>query len=299
MPNIDRSMNVSQRLEIEDLAASVLLDRWFGKDFTMPDTRGRSMTEYKVSRLTPTLIKSWRIELHPGLISLLNTRLDRPMAEQIKGLMEAQGLPRNWRFAVKWFSAKHGAIFVLRQPEETIVQKNSWEAVAENSWEAVAEKHLVGSRVKANVVGFLQIGAIVEFESGFRALVHNSEVSWTEKKTKAKDILRLGDEIEVVVQLVDGEKRQIHASYRQALENPWVMFLDMFPIGTVTTGRVVVVHDYGMFVMLSNGCVGLLHQTQFLPGAAISLGDAVSVVVLAYEQEKQRITLGQSSGEIL
>src|SRR5262245_29745801 len=68
-----------------------------------------------------------------------------------------------------------------------------------NPWEGAGEKHPVGSRAKARVVEFVQFGATVEFESGFRALVPNSEVSWTEKiKPKAEDFLRVGDEIEEI-----------------------------------------------------------------------------------------------------
>ncbi len=161
-----------------------------------------------------------------------------------------------------------------------------------NPWESTAETHPVGSRVKAKVVKLFDGGAFVEFETGFRALVPHSEVSWTETiKPKAHDFLRVGQEIEVIVQLVDKDKRTIQASYREAIENPWVTFLEKFPIGTVTGGRVVSVRKHAVFVMLPNGCIGRLLKREFRP-AVISLGDAVSVVVLAYDQEQQRIDLG-------
>jgi small subunit ribosomal protein S1 len=73
-----------------------------------------------------------------------------------------------------------------------------------NPWEGIAEKHPVGSRVKAKVVKLFDGGAFVELDGGFRALVPHSEVSWTETiKPKAHDFLRVGQEIEVIVQLVD------------------------------------------------------------------------------------------------
>jgi len=165
-----------------------------------------------------------------------------------------------------------------------------------NPWKDVAEKHPVGSRVKAKVVDFLPFGAIVEFQSGFRALVHDSEVSWTAKKPKATDFLRLGEEIEVVVLLVDKDKRRIQVSYRQLIENPWETFLERFPIGTVTKGRAVSVRDFGVFLMLSNGCLGLLHNTHFPSGvSAFSVGDTLDVTILAYEQDQQRIALSCST----
>lgn len=166
----------------------------------------------------------------------------------------------------------------------------------ENPWESVDEKHPVGSCVTAKVVDFLPFGVTVEFPTGFRALVHDSEVSWTESKPKARDFLRAEEMINVVIQLVDKKKRRIHASYRQTLQNPWMKFLEMHPLGTMTTGRVVQVRDFGVFVMLANGCTGLLHRSQFPPEVlAIELGELVAVTVLAYDQEKQRITFGYAS----
>ncbi len=168
----------------------------------------------------------------------------------------------------------------------------------ENPWETADEKHPVGSRTRAKVVDFLPFGATVEFPTGFHALVHDSEVAWTERKPKARDFLRVGDEIEVLIQLVDKTRRRIHASYRQAIENPWATFLEKYPIGTVTTGRVVLVRDFGVFVMLANGCTGHLHYSQVpARGSAIGLGESVAVVVLEYDQEKQRIAFGSSSAQ--
>ena len=169
--------------------------------------------------------------------------------------------------------------------------------IQENPWESAEEKHPVGSRTKAKVVDFLPFGASVELPTGFRALVHDSEVSWTERKPKALDFLRVGEEIEVVIQLVDTTKRRIHASYRQCIENPWMTFLEKYPIGTATKSRVVLVRDFGVFVMLANGCTGLLHNSSFPEGvSAIGLGESVVVVVLDYDQERQRIAFGLGNG---
>ncbi|MBM3983262.1 MAG: 30S ribosomal protein S1 [Planctomycetes bacterium] len=161
-----------------------------------------------------------------------------------------------------------------------------------NPWAGVTAAHPVGSRAAARVVEFLTIGAIIQFESGFRGLVHNNEVSWTERKPRAIDFLRVGQFIEVVVTFTDPERRRIHASYRQTQPNPWDTFLEQHPIGSVTRGRVDLVRPFGVFVMLPNGCVGLLHNTQFPPGVTeLLVGEAVMVNVLAFDREKQRIML--------
>jgi small subunit ribosomal protein S1 len=188
---------------------------------------------------------------------------------------------------------------VKRSKRQRVFASVSWLQTQENPWETAEEKHPVGSRTKAIVIDFLPFGAIVEFPTGFRALVHDSEVSWTERKPKAKNFLRAGDEIEVFIQLLDKTKRRIHASYRRAIENPWATFLEKYPIGTVTTGQVVLAREYGAFVMLANGCTGLFHNSQFPPGvSAIGLGESVAIVVLSYDQEKQRIFFGHSSVQV-
>ncbi|MFA7172956.1 MAG: S1 RNA-binding domain-containing protein [Kiritimatiellia bacterium] len=172
--------------------------------------------------------------------------------------------------------------------------------VQENPWETVEATHPVGSRTRSKVVDLLPFGATVEFPTGFRALVHDTEVSWTDRKPKAHDFLRVGDEIDVVIQLIDKKKRRIHASYRQTLPNPWDTFLEVFPIGTVTTGWVDGVQDYGLFVMLGNGCIGLAHKTRLLPTASALLPEQpLKVVIVAYDPENQHAALAQAEGKTL
>ncbi len=162
-----------------------------------------------------------------------------------------------------------------------------------NPWIKVHDKHPVGSRVEARVVNFLPFGAVVEFSSGFLGFIHDSEISWVEEKRKARDLLRLGDEIEVVIQFVDAERRLINASYRQAIENPWNTFLSKYPIGSLANGRVESVKNFGVFISLENGCVGLLHHSQFSDSSQMfQIGDRMVVIVLQYDLAKHRIAFG-------
>jgi small subunit ribosomal protein S1 len=187
-------------------------------------------------------------------------------------------------------------VIVQRVDKEKRKIYASYRQAIENPWEMVEEKYPVGCRVKAKVVDFLPFGATVEMEGGFRALVHDSEVSWTERKSKARDCFRLGEIVDVAVQRIDKVKRKIYASYRQAIENPWATFLERFPAGTITSGKVIGIRDYGLFVMLPNGWVGLLHKNSFpTEDWSISLGDSVDAIILSYEQERQRISLGYCS----
>src|SRR5260370_9520775 len=104
-----------------------------------------------------------------------------------------------------------------------------------NPWEDAEQQHPIGSRASATVIEFLPFGARVKLASSFCALLHDSEISWTDKKAKAHELLRLGDQVEVVVQLVDKEKRRLQVSLRLSIENPWLTFLERFPLRTVTS----------------------------------------------------------------
>lgn len=74
------------------------------------------MDSYQICRLTPSLVSSWQKDLHPDLKWSLGVRMDRETAEEIRQTLEVQGLPGRWKFAKKWYSKKHGAIFMLKSP---------------------------------------------------------------------------------------------------------------------------------------------------------------------------------------
>lgn len=162
-----------------------------------------------------------------------------------------------------------------------------------NPWHAVGETHAIGDRVAAVVVELLQYGAVVELPSGFRALVHKSELSWTEPKPKPEEHLRVGEEIAVTILSIQADKMRIQASYREALDNPWEQFADCFPVGSVVRGRVVTLREYGAFVMLANGCTGLLHTSAYLPEGVVALGESVSVKIIGFDQQKRQIAFEQ------
>jgi small subunit ribosomal protein S1 len=128
-------------------------------------------------------------------------------------------------------------------------------------WERVEAAVSVGTRLRAVVVRDLLFGALVELPSGFRTLVHVSELSWTERKPKVSDFLRVGDTVEVVITLVEKEARRIQASYRQTQPDPWRDLAWAYPVGSITRGVVYSRMPYGLFVKLSNGCTGLLHNS--------------------------------------
>jgi small subunit ribosomal protein S1 len=161
-----------------------------------------------------------------------------------------------------------------------------------NPWDNVGGIISVGDRLPGRVVQDLLFGALVELPSGFRALVHVSELSWTVRKPKVADFLRIGDSVEVVITQIDNEQQRIQASYRQAQPNPWVEFAKLHPVGSITQGVISSRMPYGLFVTLNNGCTGLVHNTSIPNGyQSLSIGESVVVQVLEIDEANRRVAL--------
>jgi predicted RNA-binding protein with RPS1 domain len=184
-----------------------------------------------------------------------------------------------------------------------IIVTLSCRALEENPWPKLETIHPTGSQAPARVVGFLPFGATVQFQSGFQALLHDSEISWTrpipvagegkQRKVCAADYLRIGETISVVIQKSDIEKQKIWVSHKLTHPNPWADVAREYPVESRTTGYVINIAKYGHFVQLPNGCVGLLHGTNAPDGMldGYGLGDEMRVRVLHIDNEQRRISL--------
>ncbi|MFP4053136.1 MAG: 30S ribosomal protein S1 [Phycisphaerae bacterium] len=166
-------------------------------------------------------------------------------------------------------------------------------------WEKVDEKYPVGSRVKGEVVNIMSYGAFVKLEEGLEGLVHISEMSWTRRINHPSEMVSQGDEIDVVVLDIDKEKQEISLGMKQAEQNPWTVVKDKYPPGTVITGLVRNMTNFGAFVEIEEGIDGLLHVSDLSwtrkighPSEVLKKGQELQCVVLAVDEEKMRVALG-------
>lgn len=160
-----------------------------------------------------------------------------------------------------------------------------------NPWRDVDALYPVGWRGRVPVSQFIGYGALVELPSGVNALVHNTEISWRERVVSATDVFQLGQEIEVVVLRSDAANSRLNVSHRMAVPSPWPELAATTRVGDVFEAVVVTVVDYGVFVRLSNGFVGLLHVTRFQPGAQYARGDTVTVDIESVDAEAMRLAV--------
>jgi len=166
-------------------------------------------------------------------------------------------------------------------------------------WEEVELRYPVGSKVKGKVVNVMSYGAFVQLENGLEGLVHVSEMSWTRRINHPSEVVKVGDDVEVVILEIDKDKQEIGLGMKQAEANPWDLVEEKYPPGTLVEGTVRNLTNYGAFVELEEGIDGLLHVSDMSwtkkvthPSELISEGDHVKAIVLNVDRDKKRVSLG-------
>ena len=166
-------------------------------------------------------------------------------------------------------------------------------------WEEIEAKFPVGARIKGEVVNIMSYGAFIRLGEGVEGLVHISEMSWTRRVNHPSEIVNPGDEIDVVVLEIDKNKHEISLGMKQVEVNPWELVSEKYPTGTIVTGAIRNLANYGAFVEIEPGIDGLLHISDMSwtkkvthPNELYSKNDEVQCVVLEVDRDKQRISLG-------
>ena len=150
-----------------------------------------------------------------------------------------------------------------------------------------------GMRVKGTVKNIVNFGAFIEL-GGADGLLHISEMSWG-RVDDPHDICKVGDELEVLVKEINGER--IALSLKFDASNPWTNAEDKYSPGTIVTGKVARMTDFGAFVELEPGVDSLLHVSQISkehvdePSDVLSVGEKITAKVVDLSVEDQKISL--------
>ncbi len=169
----------------------------------------------------------------------------------------------------------------------------------DDPWQGIEAKYPVGARFKGRVTNITDYGAFVELEPGIEGLIHVSEMSWTKKNVHPGKIVSTSQEVEVQVLEVDPVKRRISLGLKQTMRNPWEVFVEKHPIGSVVEGEVKNKTEFGLFLGLDGDVDGMVHLSDLdwrRPGEQVieeyKKGDKVQAQVLDVDVEKERISLG-------
>ncbi|MEY3174448.1 MAG: ribosomal protein [Planctomycetota bacterium] len=155
----------------------------------------------------------------------------------------------------------------------------------------------IGQIRRGTVKNIADFGAFVDL-GGIDGLLHITDMSYG-RISHPTEMVKIDDEIEVVVLNIDYEKEKIALGLKQKSPSPWANISTKYPVGSRVQGEVVNVLSYGAFVKLEDGIEGLVHISEMSwtrrvnhPSELVAIGDKVEVMVLGINEEKQEISLG-------
>jgi small subunit ribosomal protein S1 len=150
---------------------------------------------------------------------------------------------------------------------------------------------------KGTVKNITDFGAFIDL-NGIDGLLHITDMSWG-RIGHPSELLKIGQEIDVVVLDVNKEKERVSLGLKQKMSNPWDNIETKYPVGAHVKGKIVNLVPYGAFVQLEPGVEGLVHVTELSwtkrvakPSDMLKQGQEIEAVVLGINREEQKISLG-------
>ncbi len=204
----------------------------------------------------------------------------------VKNLESLRG--KDFDFKVISVDKKRGNIVLSRKAVVEVEQ----EAKKKETLQLLEE----GRVLRGTVKNLTDYGAFVDL-GGLDGLLHVTDMSWG-RVNHPSDLVKVGDEIDVVVLKFDRETERVSLGTKQLTDDPWTHVPERYPAGSRVKGRVTNVTDYGAFVELEEGVEGLVHVSEMSwskkvknPSKVVSPGDTVEAVVSDVNREARRISL--------
>jgi small subunit ribosomal protein S1 len=179
-----------------------------------------------------------------------------------------------------------------------VVNRRKWiEEEIERKRADFFEHTPIGAEVTGTVKSFTSFGAFIDL-GGFDGLLHINDMSWGHV-TRPKDFVKKGQEIHLKVIRIDPVEKRINLSLKHFTDDPWVHFEDKYHVNDIVKGRVTKLTDFGAFIELEEGIEGLAHISEFSwvrkiqkPGEVLAIGDEVECMILGYDLQAGRVSLG-------
>lgn len=174
------------------------------------------------------------------------------------------------------------------------------ERQAAREWRSERKRQLLGDLNEGDVrrgrvTSIADFGAFIDV-GGADGLVHVSEMSF-DRNRRPSDIVKVGDEVDVLVLSIDRERKRISLSMKRLLKDPWAVAAEEHYIGELVDGVVVSLADFGAFVRLPDSIEGLIHVSELSDGPVrdprevVRSGQPVTVEIIALDPERQRLGL--------
>lgn len=169
----------------------------------------------------------------------------------------------------------------------------------EDPWTRFEEKYQAGDIVRGTATKLTDFGVFIEIEEGIEGLAHISELSWVKKIRHPKEILKVGDMVDVKILGYDIQQGRLSLGLKQVVANPWDDIDQRYPVGMRLKRRIKNLTNFGAFVELEEGIDGLLHVDDMSwtrklkhPSAMVQEGEEIEVQVIDIDKENRRIKLG-------
>jgi small subunit ribosomal protein S1 len=162
-----------------------------------------------------------------------------------------------------------------------------------NPWEEASKKYPAGTKVKGVVSHLTPFGAFVKLPEGIEGLIHVADMSWTKKVNHPKDFVKVGQEVESVVVEINPQNEKISLSLKQVTQDPY----KKYKAGTVVTGPVKRILDFGAFVELEAGIEALVRVSEISPqkiesaSAVLKVGQIVEAKVIKSDPSERKIDI--------
>jgi len=164
-------------------------------------------------------------------------------------------------------------------------------------WQALGGKYPVGSIVQGRVRNLTAFGAFVAIDDGIDGLVHISDMSWTKRIKHPSEIVKKGEDIDIMVLNIDPDARRISLGIKQVTDDPWVSLSEVYPMDTETTGKIVRLLERGVVVELPHDVEGFVPISQLghpeikRPSDAFKDEEEIPLKVIEFDGKNRRIVL--------
>jgi len=171
----------------------------------------------------------------------------------------------------------------------------SLKQVEPNPWEVIGEKYPVGSVIEGKIKNITDFGIFIGIDEGIDGLVHISDISWTKRFKHPSELFKKGQVIQAKVLYIDKDNERFSLSIKDLADNPWQSIDQRFPVGSIVSGPITNITDFGLFVEVEEGIEGLIHISEQSRDkqkmAALKVGDVIRAKVIHSSPTERRIGL--------
>jgi len=166
-----------------------------------------------------------------------------------------------------------------------------------NPWDVIAEKYPVGTTIAGKIKNITDFGVFIGIDEGIDGLVHISDISWTKRVKHPSEVFKKGQEVQAIVLNIDKENERFSLGIKQLEQDPWETIPERYPLGSVISGPITNVTDFGLFVELEEGIEGLVHVSEISkekiksPVGQYKMGDSISAKVINISPKDRKIGL--------